>query len=142
MTPARLALVDDDQQFVEYLETLLRSRGYEVQSFTSGADLLQSLHGEAPPDVVLLDVSMPGMDGIETLKAIRAAHPHVQVIMLSGRNAPGTIVDAIRQGALDYVVKPDDPDGLGEAAVEAAIRNAVEKTVLSSEVARLRNAGR
>ena len=75
VTPARLALVDDDQQFVEYLETLLRSRGYEVQPFTSGSDLLQSLHGDAPPDVVLLDVSMPGMDGLETLKAIRVAHP-------------------------------------------------------------------
>jgi two-component system response regulator AtoC len=138
VTPARLALVDDDQQFVEYLETLLRSRGYEVQSFTSGTELLQTMHSDAPPDVVLLDVSMPGMDGLETLKAIRVAHPHVQVIMLSGRNAPATIVDAMRQGALDYVVKPDDPDGLGEAALEAAIRNAVEKTVLSSEVARLR----
>ena len=138
MTPARLALVDDDQQFVEYLETLLRSRGYEVQPFMSGAELLQTMHSDTPPDVVLLDVSMPGMDGLETLKAIRLAHPHVQVIMLSGRNAPSTIVDAMRQGALDYVVKPDDPDGLGEAALEAAIRNAVEKTVLSSEVARLR----
>jgi two-component system, NtrC family, response regulator AtoC len=138
VTPARLALVDDDQQFVEYLDTLLRSRGYEVQSFTSGSELLQTMHSDAPPDVVLLDVSMPGMDGLETLKAIRVAHPHVQVIMLSGRNAPATIVDAMRQGALDYVVKPDDPDGLGEAALEAAIRNAVEKTVLSSEVARLR----
>jgi DNA-binding NtrC family response regulator len=138
VTPARLALVDDDQQFVEYLEMLLRSRGYEVQSFTSGTDLLQTMHSDTPPDVVLLDVSMPGMDGLETLKAVRMAHPHVQVIMLSGRNAPATIVDAMRQGALDYVVKPDDPDGLGEAALEAAIRNAVEKTVLSSEVARLR----
>jgi DNA-binding NtrC family response regulator len=138
VTPARLALVDDDQQFVEYLETLLRSRGYEVQPFTSGSELLQSMHSDAPPDVVLLDVSMPGMDGLETLKAVRVAHPHVQVIMLSGRNAPATIVDAMRQGALDYVVKPDDPDGLGEAALEAAIRNAVERTVLSSEVARLR----
>ena len=96
------------------------------------------MHSDAPPDVVLLDVSMPGMDGLETLKAVRVAHPHVQVIMLSGRNAPATIVDAMRQGALDYVVKPDDPDGLGEAALEAAIRSAVEKTVLSSEVARLR----
>ena len=75
MTPARLALVDDDQQFVEYLETLLRSRGYDVHPFTSGGDLLQALHGEAPPDVVLLDVSMPGMDGLETLKAVRLAHP-------------------------------------------------------------------
>jgi two-component system response regulator AtoC len=138
VTPARLALVDDDQQFVEYLETLLRSRGYEVQPFASGTELLQTMHSDAPPDVVLLDVSMPGMDGLETLKAVRIAHPHVQVIMLSGRNAPATIVDAMRQGALDYVVKPDDPDGLGEAALEAAIRNAVEKTVLSSEVARLR----
>jgi DNA-binding NtrC family response regulator len=131
-------LVDDDQQFVEYLETLLRSRGYEVRPFTSGSDLLQTMHSDTPPDVVLLDVSMPGMDGLETLKAIRVAHPGVQVIMLSGRQAPGTIVDAMRQGALDYVVKPDDPDGLGEAALEAAIRNAVEKSVLSSEVARLR----
>jgi len=138
VTPARLALVDDDQQFVEYLETLLRSRGYEVQPFTSGSDLLQTLHGDARPDVVLLDVSMPGMDGLETLKAVRLAHPNVQVIMLSGRQAPSTIVDAMRQGALDYVVKPDDPDGLGEAALEAAIRNAVERTVLSSEVERLR----
>jgi DNA-binding NtrC family response regulator len=138
VTPARLALVDDDQQFVEYLETLLKTRGYDVQPFTSGTDLLQSLHGETPPDVVLLDVSMPGMDGLETLKAIRVAHPHVQVVMLSGGTAPATVVDAMRQGAIDYVVKPDDPEGLGEAALEAAIRTAVEKTVLSSEVARLR----
>ena len=138
MTAARLALVDDDQQFVDYLETLLQSRGYQVQAFTSGSDLLQTLHSDAPPDVVLLDVSMPGMDGLETLKAIRVAHPHVQVVMLSGGTATATIVDAMRQGAFDYVVKPDDPEGLGEAALEAAIRNAIEKTVLSSEVARLR----
>jgi DNA-binding NtrC family response regulator len=138
VTPAKLALVDDDQQFVQYLDTLLKTRGYDVQPFTSGSDLLQAMHTDTPPDVVLLDVSMPGMDGLETLKAVRVAHPNVQVIMLSGRNAPATIVDAMRQGAADYVVKPDDPGGVGEAALENAIRNAVEKTVLTSEVARLR----
>ncbi len=139
MHPARLAIVDDDPQFVGYLGTLLRSRGYDVQPFTSGVDLLQALHGDAAPNVVLLDVLMPGMDGLDTLRALRLAHPGVQVIMLSGRHAASTIVDAVRLGAADYVVKPDDPEGLGEAALEAAIRNAVEKVVLSSELQRLRS---
>ena len=138
MTPARLALVDDDPQFAEYLQTLLRSRGYDVKTYSSGADLLQALSRGPVPDVVLLDVLMPGMNGLETLRAARNAAPGVQVIMLSGQQVPSTIVDAVRLGAVDYVVKPDDPEGMGEAAVEMAIRNAVEKMSLTSEVARLR----
>ena len=138
MTPARLALVDDDPQFVEYLQTMLKSRGYDVKTYSSGADLLQALSRGPVPDVVLLDVLMPGMNGLETLRAARNAAPGVQVIMLSGQQVPSTIVDAVRLGAVDYVVKPDDPEGMGEAAVEMAIRNAVEKVSLTSEVARLR----
>ncbi|MEO7192333.1 MAG: sigma-54 dependent transcriptional regulator [Vicinamibacterales bacterium] len=138
MTPARLAIVDDDPAFSQYLSTLLGSRGYEVSTFTSGADLLRSLGRMPSPDVVLLDVLMPGMDGLETLRAARGAHPALQVIMLSGTQVPSTIVDAVRLGAVDYVIKPDDPEGIGEAALEAAIRNAVEKVSLTSEVARLR----
>ena len=138
MTPARLALVDDDPQFVEYLQTLLKSRGYDVKTYSSGGDLLQALSRGPVPDVVLLDVLMPGMNGLETLRAARNAAPGVQVIMLSGQQVPSTIVDAVRLGAVDYVVKPDDPEGMGEAAVEMAIRNAVEKVSLTSEVARLR----
>ena len=114
----KLALVDDDQQFVLYLDTLLKTRGYDVQPFTSGSDLLQAMHTDTPPDVVLLDVSMPGMDGLETLKAVRVAHPNVQVIMLSGRNAPATIVDAMRQGAADYLLK-DRLARLGHAVARA-----------------------
>jgi two-component system response regulator AtoC len=139
VTPARLAIVDDDPAFSQYLSTLLSSRGYDVSTYTSGVDLLRALGGHgASPDVVLLDVLMPGMDGLETLRAARGAHPALQVIMLSGTQVPSTIVDAVRLGAVDYVVKPDDPEGLGEAALEAAIRSAVEKVTLTSEVARLR----
>ncbi len=138
MTPARLTIVDDDPAFTQYLTTLLSTRGYTVNAFTSGADFLRSLGRGTGPDVVLLDVLMPGMDGLETLRAIRSAHHTLQVIMLSGTQVPATIVDAVRLGAVDYVVKPDDPEGLGEAALEVAIRSAVEKVNLTNEVARLR----
>jgi two-component system response regulator AtoC len=137
MTTARLALVDDDPAFSTYLSMRLRTRGYAVTTYASGAELIEAL-GQAKPDVVLLDVLMPGMDGLETLRAIRQGHPTLQVVMLSGMQVPSTIVDAVRLGAIDYVVKPDDPEGFGEAALEAAIRNAVEKAQLTSEVARLR----
>ncbi|HEY7474859.1 MAG TPA: sigma-54 dependent transcriptional regulator, partial [Vicinamibacterales bacterium] len=138
MTPATLAIVDDDPQFVDYMSTLLRSRGYVVQTFNSGPTLLRALNTDTPPQVVLLDVLMPELDGLETLKALRTSHPGVPVIMLSGRQTPATIVDAVRLGAADYVVKPDDPEGLGEAALEAAVRSAVEKVVLKNEIARMR----
>ncbi len=139
MNAARIAIVDDDPAFAEYLAALLGSRGYDVRTHTSGGDLLETLSRAGwSPDVVLLDVLMPGMDGLETLRAARQSHPGVQVIMLSGSQVPATIVDAVRLGAVDYVVKPDDPEGLGEAALEAAIRSAVEKVNLTTEVARLR----
>jgi DNA-binding NtrC family response regulator len=138
VNPARLAIVDDDPSYAQYLATWLGSRGYEVRTYPSGTELLAALGKSAAPDVVLLDVLMPGMNGIETLKAVRSAHPGLQVIMLSGQGVPSTIVDAVRLGAVDYVVKPDDPGGIGEAALEMAIRNAVEKLTLTSEVARLK----
>jgi len=134
---ARIAIVDDDPAFSEYLATCLRTRGYDVRVHESGSDLLEALGRTPPPDVVLLDVLMPGMDGLETLRAARQVQPALQVIMLSGSSAPSNIVDAVRLGANDYVVKPDDPGGLGEAALEGAIRHAVEKLSLTTEVARL-----
>jgi two-component system response regulator AtoC len=134
---ARLAVVDDDPSFTEFLQTLLRTRGYVVDVYHSGGMLLDALRAGATPNVVLLDVLMPDLDGIETLRAIRHAHPAAQVIMLSGRQTPATIVEAVRLGAADYVLKPGDPEGVGEAALESAIRNALERESLSAEVARL-----
>ena len=139
MSSATLAIVDDDQSFADYLQTMLRSRGYhETSTYQSGDALLNGLREGATPDVILLDVSMPGLDGLETLRQIRLAHPAAQVVMLSGGQTPATIVEAVRLGATDYVVKPGDPDGVGEVALEAAIRNALERLSLTSEVQRLR----
>ena len=133
-----VAIADDDLSFANYLKTFLASRGYDSRIYGHGEELLAAArHGDVP-DVVLLDVMMPGMDGLATLKNLKAAHPIVQVIMLSGRENAPTIVEAINLGAANYVVKPDDPQGLGEIALEAAIKQALENTRLVSEVTELR----
>src|SRR5438046_1918187 len=129
-----VAIVDDDSAFANYLRTFLSLRGYETRSYSRGDELIAAVKQGDPPDVVLLDVMMPGMNGIETLRALKAAKPDLQVVMLSGREHASTIVEAVRLGAADYVVKPDDPEGLGEIALDAAIKSAIEKTRLVSEI--------
>jgi len=133
-----VAIVDDDSGFAAYLRTFLSLRGYEARCYNRGDEILASLKQHEPPDVVLLDVMMPGLDGMATLRGIKSARQETQVIMLSGRNHASTIVEAVRLGAADYVVKPDDPEGLGEIALDVAIKNAIEKTRLVSELSELR----
>ena len=138
MKSAYVAIVDDDSSFAAYLRTFLSLRGYEARCYTRGDELLASMKQSEAPDVVLLDVMMPGLDGLATLRALKASRPEAQVIMLSGRNQASTIVEAVRLGAADYVVKPDDPEGLGEIALDVAIKNAIEKNRLVSELSELR----
>jgi two-component system response regulator AtoC len=133
-----VAIVDDDSSFSAYLRTFLSLRGYEARCYTRGDELLASIKQNEPPDVILLDVMMPGLDGLATLRALKTSKPEAQVIMLSGRNQASTIVEAVRLGAADYVVKPDDPEGLGEIALDVAIKNAIEKNRLVSELSELR----
>jgi two-component system response regulator AtoC len=133
-----VAVVDDDSAFANYLRTFLSLRGYETRSYSRGDEMLAAVKQGDPPDIVLLDVMMPGMNGLETLRALKAAKPELQVIMLSGREQAATIVEAVRLGAADYVVKPDDPEGLGEIALDAAIKSAIEKTRLVTEITELR----
>jgi len=133
-----VAIVDDDPAFTNYLRTFLSLRGYDSRSYSRGDELLASFKQGEPPDIVLLDVMMPGMNGLETLRALKAAKPELQAIMLSGREQASTIVEAVRLGAADYVVKPDDPEGLGEIALDSAIKSAIEKTRLVSEITELR----
>ncbi|MEO6212578.1 MAG: sigma-54 dependent transcriptional regulator [Vicinamibacterales bacterium] len=133
-----VAIVDDDSAFAAYLRTFLSLRGYEARTYGRGDELLASMKQSEAPDVVLLDVMMPGLDGLATLRALKTSRPETQVIMLSGREQASTIVEAVRLGAADYVVKPDDPEGLGEIALDVAIKNAIEKNRLVSELSELR----
>jgi two-component system response regulator AtoC len=135
-TGARIAVVDDDPLFAGYLATFLRSRGYQSSIYSNGPAFLKALPS-TPADAVLLDVLMPNMTGLEILRELRTTHPDLPVIMVSGQQVPSTIVDAVRLGAIDYVVKADDAGGVHEAALEAAICRAVERTALTTEVARL-----
>jgi DNA-binding NtrC family response regulator len=138
MKPPLVAIADDDAAFANYLKTFLDGRGYQSRVYSHGEDLLSAARVGELPDVVLLDVMMPGLDGLATLRSLKSAHPDLQVIMLSGRESAQTIVEALNLGAVNYVVKPDDPDGLGEIALETAIKQAIEKRQLVSEVAELR----
>jgi two-component system response regulator AtoC len=133
-----IAVVDDDSGFAGYLRTFLALRGYDVRAYSRGDEIIAAIKQGEPPDIVLLDVAMPGMDGLQTLKALKTARPEMQVIMLSGREQAQTIVEAVRLGAADYVVKPGDPEGLGEIALDSAIKQAIERTRLVDELTSLR----
>jgi DNA-binding response OmpR family regulator len=116
--------VDDERDFVEVLALRLTDAGHRVRSAYSGQEALSILaetSGERLPemDVVILDIKMPGMDGIETLKQIKARHPVVEVILLTGHGDVETSVKGLKSGAFDYLLKPADFDEL-TAKLEAA----------------------
>ncbi len=118
MRPDRVLLVDDEESFVEVLAERLRSRGLEVTAVTSGRDAIAAAQ-DGTYDAVILDLAMPGLDGLETLRRLREAQPDLQVMILSGRATVKTAVEAIRLGAVDIFEKPMEVDTL-----LARIRNA------------------
>ena len=105
--PIEILLVDDEKDFVEMLSMRLEDEGHRVRSAFSGQEALAELTG-IEPDVVVLDIKMPGMDGIQTLKKIKADHPIVEVILLTGHGAVDTAVEGLKAGAFDYLLKPAD----------------------------------
>jgi len=134
MTQPHLFIVDDDRSFRGYLETLLKSMGYRVTSACSGEEALGALEDGLVPDLILLDIIMEGMGGMETLKRIRQTRSEVPVIMLTGVDQTQTIVEAMRLGASDYLVKPFEPE-----EIEITLKNVLEKASLVEEIRRLRS---
>ena len=105
--PIKILLVDDEKDFVEMLSLRLEEVGEHVTAAYSGKECLEALT-ETETDVVILDIKMPGMDGIETLREIKRKHPLVEVILLTGHGAVETAVDGMKLGAFDYLLKPAD----------------------------------
>ncbi|MHC1713116.1 MAG: response regulator [Solidesulfovibrio sp.] len=107
----RVLLVDDEESYVDTLRKRLTRRGLDVLASNSGEQAL-SILADNPVDVVLLDVKMPGMDGMETLSRIKQAHPRVEVIMLTGHANVDVAIRGMEKGAFDYLMKPAEMDDL------------------------------
>lgn len=112
-------LVDDEIPFVETMTKRLAKRDLTVISANGGPEALTILNQDDRVDVVILDVKMPGMDGIETLREIKKAHPLIEVIMLTGHATIETGIDGMKLGAFDYLMKPCDIDMLLQKVQEA-----------------------
>lgn len=110
--PAKILLIDDEQGFVQTMAKRLDMRGFDVTTAFNGQEGIDALGKDNHIDVVILDVKMPGMDGIETLKIIKATHPLVEVIMLTGHATVENAIEGMKNGAFDYMMKPCDMDEL------------------------------
>lgn len=111
-------VVDDEEDFLGALVQRLNIRKLKAHGVKNGEDALGHL-GKNPVDVVVLDIKMPGMDGLQVLKEIKKAYPMVEVIMLTGHASVESSVEGIRLGAFDYLIKPVKLDELVEKIVEA-----------------------
>jgi DNA-binding NtrC family response regulator len=121
MAKMRVLLVDDEVEFVSALAERLNLRGFETQIATSGEEALEKVEA-APPDVVVLDVLMPGVSGLDVMKHIKKDHPQVQVILLTGRGSWDGI-QGMREDAYDCLMKPVQIEELMQVMTEAVEGN-------------------
>ena len=122
MSLANVLLVDDEVPFVETMLKRLSKREVDIIAAYSGSEALDLLRRNRSVEVVILDVKMPGMDGIETLQEIKKRHPLVEVIMLTGHATVESGIEGMKMGAFDYLMKPCDMDVLVSKVGEAAAR--------------------
>lgn len=129
----RVLVVDDEPSIRKYLQTLLEVDGFSVTAVSSGAEALEHLQSQSRPKFVILDVLMPEMDGLQTLRQMMKVDHQLHVIMLSCSNEVTTVVEAIRLGAQDYLTKPFE-----KAELDAALLKCRQKMELRKENQNLR----
>ncbi|MFP3913084.1 MAG: sigma-54-dependent transcriptional regulator [Desulfobacteraceae bacterium] len=123
-----ILVVDDEGSILQSLEGILSDEGYETVCVKSGTEALDKIE-EAIPDLVLLDIWMPGLDGIKTLEKIKQSYPYVQVVMMSGHGNIETAVKATKMGAYDFIEKP-----LSLEKLLLAVKNALDYYRLEEEI--------
>ena len=133
-TKEKILVVDDEPSIRKYLQTLLEVDGFDVEAISSGKDAIEKVNAGDRPDFIILDVLMPEMNGIETLKELMQLDRSLNVIMLSCSNEVGTVVEAIRLGAHDYLTKPFE-----KSELDAAMLKSRQKKQLITENRALRD---
>jgi two-component system, NtrC family, response regulator AtoC len=126
-----ILIVDDDQKIRSVLSEILQAKGFSAIQAAGGKQSLELVR-KAAPDVILLDLKMPGMDGMETLAELKIISPDIPIIIITAHGDVPTAVDAIKSGAYDFLVKPPDFDHL-----LIVVRRAIEKRVLEMRVQKL-----
>ena len=130
----RILVVDDETSMRQLLEITLRKEGHRVTTARSGRKALQAFE-KASYDLVISDIKMPDMSGVEVLRHVKGVAPDTPVIMITAYSSAETAVDALRLGAYDYIAKPFKVDEL-----KITIKNALEKKQLREEVVSLKRA--
>jgi len=128
----RILVVDDEEAMRESLNDWLKEDGYEVGLAAGGQEAIDAIRKE-PWEVILLDLKMPGMDGLETLKHLKEVRPDAEILMMTAYATVDTAVQAMKEGAFDYLVKPFDPD-----EIEILIKKIVKQKELILENVLLR----
>jgi DNA-binding NtrC family response regulator len=122
MALANVLLVDDETGFVETMTKRLTKRNLSIETAASGPEALEQIKKFGNLEVVILDVKMPGMDGIEALREIKKESPLLEVIMLTGHATVETAIEGMKLGAYDYLMKPCDIDLLLAKVEQAAAK--------------------
>lgn len=134
LTDMRVLVVDDESDFLDMTVKRMKKKEFQCEGASSGYEAIEKIKNENF-DVVLLDVKMPGMDGVETLREIKALKPLIEVIMLTGHASVESGIEGMKLGAFDYLMKPMELDKIIETIQDAYKKKALhEEKIIQAQI--------